>query len=417
MFALPRHPYAPSYQSYYNPYEQLILEQELERRRAGAYRRQQLEIGQLNRRRQYEYARRQAELQHQRQAEMEREARRRTIAERASQHRQSTLGGGMEDLFDMLYGGRVLSSPCQERFPPFGGREASPEPTARSEKTDGAAEEKAIAAQDPSLSAGSSKQADDLPTAPKDEPESGSVRTDETHLPDTAGSHAAAAGILVTFASLSSNFTFPSQLDFSSPSSSDSPKLAYTPNNAPLHQYEHELTGLLTQLDAVESYGDGDVRKARKEAVKRIEKELAELDKRKMEEWRKQSAPEMEVGAEQQAEGEIPTGEVDAAKIPLSEDPSDEDGQMNVAGCESPVGSLPLVHSPPSRLPSPHEHAQISRTSLGEASSSDDSDSEVEDYVDVEADVVSAAETEETEEAEVEQERDLVGLDEWELDF
>ncbi|KAF8755641.1 hypothetical protein RHS01_05140 [Rhizoctonia solani] len=43
--------------------------------------------------------------------------------------------------------------------------------------------------------------------------------------------------------------------------------------------YEHALTGLLTKLDGVESYGDAELRKARKEAVKRVEEELKRLDK------------------------------------------------------------------------------------------------------------------------------------------
>ncbi|KAG8718757.1 hypothetical protein FRC08_004423 [Ceratobasidium sp. 394] len=438
MFALPRHPYAPPYQSYYNPYEQLLLEQELKRqRRAEAYRRRQLEIEQLNRRQQYEYARRQAELQRPRQAEMEmeREARRRAIDERAREHRRSVLGG-MEDLFDMLYGGRVMSTPPQGRPSPFDERRASPSPPVRPERTDATTEEvngavshleiypdqvsiiqRVLTARDTSLSAESTKQTTDSLTAPPDELESGSARTGETetHQPDTVGSHAAVAGILTTFASLSSNFAFPSHLDFSSPSSSDSPKLAYTSNNGPLHQYEHELTGLLTQLDAVESYGDEGVRKARKEAVKRIEQELAALDERKMDEWRKQNSPEMELGVEQQTKNEV--SEVDATKIPLPEDLSDEDGRMNVAGCELSTAPLSSMHSSSPHTFTPHEHAEIGRTSLEETSSSDDSDSEVEDYVDVEADVVSISETEKAEETEIEQERDLVGSDEWEMDF
>ncbi|KAG9082389.1 hypothetical protein FS749_006875, partial [Ceratobasidium sp. UAMH 11750] len=223
MFALPRHPYAPPYQSYYNPYEQLLLEQELKRqRRAEAYRRRQLEIEQLNRRQQYEYARRQAELQRPRQAEMEmeREARRRAIDERAREHRRSVLGG-MEDLFDMLYGGRVMSTPPQGRPSPFDERRASPSPPVRPERTDATTEERVLTARDTSLSAESTKQTTDSLTAPPDELESGSARTGETetHQPDTVGSHAAVAGILTTFASLSSNFAFPSHLDFSSPSS------------------------------------------------------------------------------------------------------------------------------------------------------------------------------------------------------
>ncbi|KAG9092680.1 hypothetical protein FS749_015525 [Ceratobasidium sp. UAMH 11750] len=435
MFALPRHPHAPSYQSYYNPYERLLLEQELERqRRAEAYRHRQLEIEQLNRRRQYEYARRQAELQRPRQLEMgmERQARRMAIAERAREHRRSVLSG-MEDLFDILYGGRVMSTP--PRPSSFGEDEVSQEPPVRSQRIDTAiGDVRDVTAypktcidqvsiiqvpitQDTCLSVESTKQTTDTPTALLDELESGNTGTDKTHQLDTAGSHAAVAGILATFASLSSNFTFPSHFDFSSSSSSNSSKPAYTPNNGPLHQYEHELTGLLTRLDAVESYGDEEVRKARKEAVKQIEKELAALDERKIEKWRKQSSPKMELGVAQQTEDEIPTAVVDATNVPLPEDLSDEDGEMDVAECEISTSSLTSTHPPSSHTLTPHEHVQITQMSLGEASSSDDSGSEVEDYVEVEADVVSAIEAEETEETEVGQERDLVGLDKWQMDF
>ncbi|KAG9095510.1 hypothetical protein FS749_010318 [Ceratobasidium sp. UAMH 11750] len=203
---------------------------------ARIYRRRQLVVDRLNRRRQYEYAGRQAELQRQRQVEMERDqtVRPRAIAECASERRRSTLDGGVEDQFDMLYRARVRSMSPR----PLSFATGKMEPTKRTTNT---------------------------PTALPDEFESGSAETNETHQPDTAKSHAAVAGIFATFASLSSNFAFPSHLGFSSSSSSDSPKPAYTPNNGPLQQYEHLLAGLLTRLDAVESYwGSGGSRVRRR---------------------------------------------------------------------------------------------------------------------------------------------------------
>ncbi|KAI0673180.1 hypothetical protein C8Q78DRAFT_704647 [Trametes maxima] len=86
---------------------------------------------------------------------------------------------------------------------------------------------------------------------------------------------------------LESTFAFPSHLDFvnplptPTPTDSDEPgALAYTPNNTPVHAYEHALNGLLTQLDAVESNGDLAVRGRRKEVVREVERALEAVERR-----------------------------------------------------------------------------------------------------------------------------------------
>jgi hypothetical protein len=118
MFALPHHPCASPYQSY-NPYEQLLLHQELQRRRnAEAYLRRQLEIEELNR--QYEYARRQAELRRCQQVAMamvmERDARiRRELNRHSRGCRNSMYDGGSQDLFDALCGSRLRSTSPRDR--------------------------------------------------------------------------------------------------------------------------------------------------------------------------------------------------------------------------------------------------------------------------------------------------------------
>lgn len=147
---------------------------------------------------------------------------------------------------------------------------------------------------------------------------------------DISPSQAAVSNILSKFAALKSDFKFPATLDFLNSPEADpttTPKLAYTPNNAPLHQYEHLLTGLLTQLDAVESFGQESVRKARKDVVKAIEQELGELDARKLQEWRRQFPPtestiplvdsEMSVVESQipAAGDEVPVVEKEAPKV------------------------------------------------------------------------------------------------------
>lgn len=87
-----------------------------------------------------------------------------------------------------------------------------------------------------------------------------------------------------SFNDLRSSFTFPSTLDFSS----NSNELAYTPTNTPVRVYEHALNGLLAQLDEVESEGDEEVRGRRREVVRKVEKELEELEG-KVEGLRKES--------------------------------------------------------------------------------------------------------------------------------
>ncbi|OBZ74366.1 hypothetical protein A0H81_05492 [Grifola frondosa] len=94
---------------------------------------------------------------------------------------------------------------------------------------------------------------------------------------------------------LESTFQFPEHLDFnlvSSSASNDSDSedgLAYTSNNTPVHVYEHALNELLTRLDAVESGGDLEVRRLRKEVVKEVECALHEVEQ-KVEESRERES-------------------------------------------------------------------------------------------------------------------------------
>ncbi|KDN51027.1 hypothetical protein RSAG8_00656, partial [Rhizoctonia solani AG-8 WAC10335] len=94
------------------------------------------------------------------------------------------------------------------------------------------------------------------------------------------------------YESLRSGFTFPSDLTFApakgptTPAST--PSLPYNPTNAPVHAYENALTNLLTELDAVESFGDEHVRDVRRSLVKSVEAELEVLEEKKREAWRNQ---------------------------------------------------------------------------------------------------------------------------------
>ena len=73
---------------------------------------------------------------------------------------------------------------------------------------------------------------------------------------------------------LESTFKFPTALDF------DQSVLAVSPNNAPLRTYESSLNGFLEQLDAIESDGDDEVRNARRDVVREVEKALEDLERK-----------------------------------------------------------------------------------------------------------------------------------------
>ncbi|KAF8699911.1 BAG domain, partial [Rhizoctonia solani] len=137
-----------------------------------------------------------------------------------------------------------------------------------------------------------------------------------------------------------SEFTFPTHIDFLP---GPSPKLAYTANNAPVHGYEHALTGLLTKLDGLESCGDAEVRKARKEAVKRVEEELKRLDKIKAD-------TQAEVSATEEMQSEVTRLNVDPILVPLPEDIDLEDDITETTDSE---GTRPIDERPTLELLDP----------------------------------------------------------------
>ncbi|KAL1755182.1 hypothetical protein FB107DRAFT_262585 [Schizophyllum commune] len=128
---------------------------------------------------------------------------------------------------------------------------------------------------------------------------------------DIAASLDTVRNIDAAFAALSGDFAWPSGLDFTpvssreasptrfpgdaaSPfdstsaeddaasvtSSTSSPlsKLAYTARNQPVRFYEQSLSALLSQLDAVESWGSEEVRRVRREVVGRVGRVLEEVE-------------------------------------------------------------------------------------------------------------------------------------------
>ncbi|KAG8733191.1 hypothetical protein FRC11_008050 [Ceratobasidium sp. 423] len=384
MLPFGRNPYAPTFSSY-DPYKEMLLQQELQRHRQAEeyYRRRQLE--ELNRRRaeQLEYARRQAEIQRHREAEaqyrrqQELEARRRKFSEpshariprvrlqqsseQGDGRRQSMFDGGVQYLFDALYGNRSGGNAPSS----YGGRSKSSDPRARKQwmnPTWSPAEEMS----EPGDSAMSDTEEDLAPPTSGTEPTSydASEMTEtnaESSNPEINRSHSAISDTLKSFSDLKASFIFPGKLDFLNSISDPNtvtPKLAYTPNNAPLHRYEHLLTGLLTELDAVESYGQESIRKARKDAIRLIEQELGELDVRKLREWRGQSKEIAVAGVSPTVDVEVPgitqelgsetQVEVDPASIPL---PRDEDLESLSPASTSSTTSSDSVITPTAQDP------------------------------------------------------------------
>lgn len=137
-------------------------------------------------------------------------------------------------------------------------------------------------------SGSSSKQTSAAFAAAQPGPSRADPATDTTGLRRT--SLDSLRSLASSFRALESTFAFPPSLDFT-PSRPASPvsaasstpaadaKLPFTPNNAPLLQYEHALNALLTRLDAVESNGDDDVRRQRKELVREVERALEAMDR------------------------------------------------------------------------------------------------------------------------------------------
>ncbi|KAK0481582.1 hypothetical protein IW261DRAFT_1471422 [Armillaria novae-zelandiae] len=128
-------------------------------------------------------------------------------------------------------------------------------------------------------------------------------------MKDVASSIEAVRTVNVALRTLQSEFVFPVQLDFTpapSPASSDSERsltgrLAYTSRNAPVRYYEQSLSGLLAQLDSIESFGHEDLRKLRKSVVEAVESALEELEREVEGRWRSKTAMEAAVAAEQDA--------------------------------------------------------------------------------------------------------------------
>ncbi|KDN35702.1 hypothetical protein RSAG8_11381, partial [Rhizoctonia solani AG-8 WAC10335] len=80
------------------------------------------------------------------------------------------------------------------------------------------------------------------------------------------------------FNNLVLGFKFPSSLEFTeSTHGGKLPKLAHTPSNKLLLEHTQKLEKMLERLDAIESHGDTDIQRMRKQAVERMLSELGSL--------------------------------------------------------------------------------------------------------------------------------------------
>jgi len=145
------------------------------------------------------------------------------------------------------------------------------------------------------------------------------------------------------------------------------PPLAYTSNNAPFHQYNEDLSRLLTKLDAVESGGDKSIREKRRDLARRVEREAERVEQWKDTVWE----------SREMAHSQADSGEGGA--LPTTDTSMSVDLPLEAAPTEEPVESPETPH--------PHAASDIGPSEEGAASTTDTSMS-----VDLPLDVAPVAE-------------------------
>ncbi|KAG6860704.1 hypothetical protein C0995_008376 [Termitomyces sp. Mi166 len=163
----------------------------------------------------------------------------------------------------------------------------------------------------------------------------------DTTSTEIASSFNKICAIEAAFNALKARFTLPAELDFlpsTSPTPSSTPSVCSSPASSDTETtsvtdhltYSPALTALLEQLDEVESLGDADLRRSRKEVVRRVEQALEELE-RKIEGWgvgREGGIKEGEYGSERddddEKEDKAKEGEVSVSG--LDENSSEQEG-------------------------------------------------------------------------------------------
>ncbi|GAA5909862.1 BAG family molecular chaperone regulator [Sporobolomyces salmoneus] len=109
-----------------------------------------------------------------------------------------------------------------------------------------------------------------------------------------------------SFSDRQSNFVAPTSFAFeSSPTPPfTTPRLAFGSANSQFLSYEDYLVKLLSELDAVESPGDRQIKKERKALVKRVEAELERLDEMRERAWEKEKQSHVPISSSSQLVGD-----------------------------------------------------------------------------------------------------------------
>ncbi|KAF7306509.1 BAG domain-containing protein [Mycena indigotica] len=218
--------------------------------------------------------------------------------------------GGLEQLFNQFAGGHCAPNHGQvdlsQLLNMFMGGQQPQQPQAESSKS---AESQLKADLEARLSSEQSKEDQDLAEAIRmslaDLDAANSTTTDSkgkspapAPVNDASTSASEIKAIEGSFTALSNEWVFPDQLDFST-SRTSSPvrggaesesvlsKLTYSAHNQPVRYYHQALSKLLARLDAVDSFGDEEVRHARKEVVGKVEGALDEVESIVESRWRK----------------------------------------------------------------------------------------------------------------------------------
>ncbi|KAF7319874.1 BAG domain-containing protein [Mycena kentingensis (nom. inval.)] len=145
---------------------------------------------------------------------------------------------------------------------------------------------------------------------------------------NTTTSAAEIKEITDAFTALSNDWGVPEKLDFST-SRTTSPvrgsgasdadsvmaRLTYSAHNQPVRYYHQALSKLLARLDTVESFGDEEVRHARKEAVGKVEGALDEVESVIEARWRKSVGRERQSAADDAVSAEVAVAEEAAPAV------------------------------------------------------------------------------------------------------
>ncbi|GAA5826707.1 hypothetical protein JCM3770_003074 [Rhodotorula araucariae] len=214
------------------------------------------------------------------------------------------------------------------------------------------------------------------------------ICTDDSSSTLRTSALSALAGLSAEFASRRAAFVSPSTLTFSpSPSPSPSPAsrasrsptppLAFGAANAPFLGYEEALLALLTRIDAVESHGDADVKRARKDLVRAVEGELERLDALREKAWEEQSGASAEEDASE-ADDESMSSEDDEEEEEAFAKAQDEvdvltlSSDTDSSASDSDLDTAAPVKIPFTRAASSSRRMRDASPSSSSASSDDD---------------------------------------------